>query len=82
MATVTKCSQLAQPTPQPRLLPAPNSDFYPITEILNDSPKEVVKRVIPSRQTMRRGMRPEYSTPCPVDRFEAWRNRAIVRTIP
>lgn len=63
MATVTNSSQLAQPTPQPRLLPAPNSDFYPITEILNDSP-------------------PEYSTLCPTNRFEAWRNRAIVRTIP
>jgi hypothetical protein len=63
MATVTNSSQLAQPMPQPRLLPASNSDFYPMAEVLYDSP-------------------PEYSTPCPTDRFEAWRNRAIVRTIP
>ena len=43
MTTVTKGPQT---TPsQPRPLPAPNSDFYQTTDVLNDSQKEVLQRV-------------------------------------
>jgi glutaryl-CoA dehydrogenase len=45
MATATATAATLKPVQQPKQLPAPNSDFYQLVEILTDAEKATVKKV-------------------------------------